>query len=325
MDTRHLDYLDAYKKMLTIRLFEQKVAFFFSRAMIHGTTHLCIGQEAAAVGAVSALEKEDHFFPTHRGHGHCIARGIDLNRMMSELMGKESGFCRGRGGSMHIADAENGNMGSNGIVGGSIPISVGAALTAKMKKIKRIVLCFFGDGAINEGTFHESLNLASIWNLPIVFICENNQFGMSMSAKRSSNVKDLSVRAASYGIPGETVDGNDVSAVFDAVSRARKHALENGPVLVVAETYRFTGHSKSDANRYRTREEIEEKKKYDPVSRMRTLLLEQGIATEDQIQEIDKETAGEIEKAVAFAEASPEPSLEGITDNVYETIGGIQA
>jgi acetoin:2,6-dichlorophenolindophenol oxidoreductase subunit alpha len=312
-----------YRKMLHIRAFEEKVAYFFSRGMIHGTTHLYAGEEAVATGACAVLGDADLITSTHRGHGHCIAKGIDLNRMMAELLGKADGYCKGKGGSMHIADLTRGNLGANGIVGGGLSIAVGAGLTLKYKKTDNIVVCFFGDGAINEGVFHESLNLASIWKLPVIFLCENNQYAMSMSSRRSTAVEDLSVRASSYGIPGKRVDGNDFFEVYRAVAEAREHALTVGPSLIVAETYRYKGHSKSDANAYRTKEEIEQWKERDPIPRFRARLEREGVFTAGELDRIETESADDIEKAVEYAGASPDPSLDTLFEDVYADQEGV--
>lgn len=309
--------LEMYTQMLHIRAFEEKVAYFFSRGMIHGTTHLCIGQEASAVGAIGALRDEDLITSTHRGHGHTIAKGIDLNRMMAELLGKADGYCKGKGGSMHIADLTRGNLGANGIVGGGLPIAVGAALTVRLRKQDRVVVCFFGDGAINEGSFHESVNLAAVWNLPVIFICENNQYGMSMSRHKSMKLNDVADRAKGYGIPGISIDGNDVFTVYDTVASARPYVRENGPVLIVNETYRFMGHSKSDANRYRTKDEIAAWKEKDPVTRLRVFLIEAGHADAAALDQIEARAKADIDAAHEFAQSSPEPSLETILDDVY--------
>ena len=308
---------DMYLKMLQTRNFEEKVAYFFSRGMVHGTTHLCAGQEGSAIGACANLDENDLITSTHRGHGHCIGKGIDINRMMSELLGKADGYCKGKGGSMHIADLTRGNLGANGIVGGGLPIAVGAGMTLQLKKQDSIVICFFGDGAINEGSFHESVNLASIWKLPVLFICENNQYAMSMSAKRSMNIEDLSIRASSYGIPGKTIDGNDVLEVYDAVKEAKAYVKANGPMLLVAETYRFKGHSKSDANKYRTKEEIEEWKALDPIPRMRAWLEEEKILTSAELDALEKQAHDDIEAAVEYASNSPDPSVDTILEDVY--------
>lgn len=303
--------------MYQIRAFEEKVAYFFSRGMIHGTTHLYVGEEATAVGVISNLSDEDLITSTHRGHGHTIAKGIDLNRMMAELLGKANGYCKGKGGSMHIADLTRGNLGANGIVGGGIPIAVGAALSLRMRGEDRVVVCFFGDGALNEGSFHEAVNMAAVWNLPVIFVCEDNQYGMSMSRHSSIKIKDLSDRAKAYGIPGETVDGQDVFAVYEATRRAKEYVRTDGPVLIVSETYRYLGHSKSDANKYRTKEEIADWKKKDPILRLRSYMAEKSIADETELDEIEARARQAIEDAVAFAQASPDPDLSDILNDVY--------
>ncbi|MDP4083774.1 MAG: thiamine pyrophosphate-dependent dehydrogenase E1 component subunit alpha [Bacillota bacterium] len=307
-----------YKEMWLIRYFDEKVDQFFAKGMIHGTTHLCVGQEPSAAGAIAALKDIDKITSTHRGHGHCISKGANVNGMMAELFGRVDGYCKGKGGSIHIADLEKGNLGANGIVGGGIPIAVGAALTSKMKKEGYVVLCFFGDGASNEGSFHESLNLASIWDLPVVFICENNQYGMSGSVKEMTRVENIADRAVSYGMPGKVVDGLDaieiMNTVYDAVERARQG---HGPTLIEAKTYRWKGHSKSDAKKYRTREEEEEWRKKDGIKRFRDLLIEEGIFTEEKAKQLQEEAKQEVEDAVKFAENSPQPSIESLLEDVY--------
>ncbi len=308
---------EMYGKMLLTRYFEEKVAYFFSMGMVHGTTHLYVGEEATATGVCCALEPDDLIASTHRGHGQCISKGIDINRMMAEFLGKENGYCKGKGGSMHIANLEGGNLGANGVVGGGIPLAVGAGITTKMKNIDRIVVGFFGDGATNEGTFHESLNLASIWKLPVLFVCEDNKYGISMSRSRSMNVEDIAVRASSYGIPGKTIDGNDVICVYEETKKAREYVRENGPMLLVCDTYRFLGHSKSDANVYRTKEEIEAWKAKGPIKRMRKYLLENGVFSEDEIKAIEDRAKQTIEDAVTFAQNSPYPSIDTIMDDVF--------
>ncbi len=308
---------DIYIKMLHVRSFEDKVAYFFSMGMVHGTTHLYVGEEATGVGACAALEAEDLITSTHRGHGHCIGKGIDLKRMMAEFLGKEAGYCKGKGGSMHIADLSRGNLGANGVVGGGIPIAVGAGITTRMERLKRIVVCFFGDGATNQGVFHESLNLASIWKLPVLFVCENNQYGMSMSWKRAMNVDNIAVRATSYGMPSRTVDGNDVIAVLEAVSDVRDYVLREGPYLLVCETYRILGHSKSDANRYRSKEEIEEWKQKCPIRRMRRYLLENKVFTDAELDEFEQQARIDLDEAVKYAESAPYPKIDTILDDVY--------
>ncbi len=318
----HTQLEEMYRTMFLIRAFEEKVDFFFSRGMIHGTTHLYIGEEATAVGVCSAIRDGDLITSTHRGHGHCIAKGIDLNRMMAELLGKRDGYCRGKGGSMHIADLTRGNLGANGIVGGGIPIAVGAALTLRLRervlgeKTDQIVVCFFGDGALNQGSFHESVNLAAVWDLPVVFVCENNQYAMSLSNKRAFKLEKPADRALGYGIPGWTVDGNDVLAVHEMATRARAHVRKHGPVMIVAETYRQKGHSKSDANRYRSKEEMAEWLTRDPLPRFRSVLQEAGIS-EARLNEIEAAVRDDLEHAVAFAEASEYPPIDSILEDVY--------
>jgi acetoin:2,6-dichlorophenolindophenol oxidoreductase subunit alpha len=304
-------------KMLLTRKFEEQVAYFFSMGMVHGTTHLYVGEEASATGVCCALEPQDIITSTHRGHGHCISKGIDLNRMMAELLGKATGYCKGKGGSMHIADLDRGNLGANGVVGGGQSIAVGAALTTKLKNIDRIVVCFFGDGSTNQGNFHEAMNLASIWKLPVLFVCENNQYGISMSVKRSINIEDLSIRAQSYGMPGKRLDGNDAIAVFKAASDARNYVRSNGPMLLVLETYRYLGHSKSDANAYRTKDEIAQWRNKDPIKRLWQHLLDNGYYTEEELKAIEEKANAEIEAAVKFARESPYPSVDTIMEDVY--------
>ena len=305
-------------QMAQIRAFEDKVNEFFQRALIHGTTHLYTGEEAVAVGACALLEPGDLLASTHRGHGHCIAGGADINLMMAELLGKATGYCKGKGGSMHIADVENGNLGANGVVGGGIPVAVGAALALKMRHTDRIVLCFFGDGAANTGSFHEAVNLASVWTLPIVFICENNQYGMSFSVKKSVRAKSISARAAAYGIPGALCDGNDVFAVSDRVRKAVRRARKGqGPTLIEAETYRWMGHSKSDANRYRTREEMDAWKERCPIRRFSEYLVAEGVCDQEDVDAIVAQAYADIEKASEFAISSPEPDVSEVSTDVY--------
>ena len=307
-----------YKQMWDIRLFEQKVDELMKQGKIHGTTHLCIGQEACAVGACAVLRRDDKMTSTHRGHGHSIAKGADMKRMMAELFGKSTGYCKGKGGSMHIADVERGNLGSNGVVAGGIPIAVGSALTAKMKKLDYVTLSFFGDGATNEGSFHEALNLAAIWDLPVVFICENNQYGMSSSVKEMVKIEALSERAKAYGFPGVTIDGNDmievINTTYEAVERARNGG---GPTLIEMITYRFNGHSKSDKLVYRTREEEKAWLKKEPIQRFKNVLIDANVLTEEEAEEIRKQSQRLVEEAVIFAENSPSPTKEELLTDVY--------
>jgi pyruvate dehydrogenase E1 component alpha subunit len=305
--------------MWTIRAFEEKAEELYALGRIHGTMHLSIGQEATAVGASNAVRPgHDYLLNHHRGHGHCLTWSRDVDRMMAEFMGKETGFCRGRGGSMHIADGESNNLGANGIVGGGVPIAVGVGLSIQLRGTDQVCLLIFGDGAANEGAFHESLNMASIWNLPVVYLCENNQYGMSMSVKRAFNVERISTRAVAYGIEGVTVDGNDVLAVYDAVGRAAERARAGeGPTLIESLTYRWRGHSKSDRQLYRTRDEVKEWQEKDPIPRFAGRLLEAGMLTEDEAETFRERGYELVEEAVAFAEDSPEPDIAMIEDGVY--------
>jgi pyruvate dehydrogenase E1 component alpha subunit len=312
------------RQMFTIRAFEEMAEQLYTLGKIHGTMHLSIGMEASAVGSIAALRQDDLILSTHRGHGHCIAKGADLKLMMAEFMGKECGYCRGRGGSMHIADVDGGNLGANGVVGGGVATAMGVGLGLKMQKrdsdpgTGRIILCFFGDGAANLGPFHESLNMAAIWKLPVVYVCENNQYAMSFSVKRAFAIERISDRAAAYGMPGETVDGNDLLAVYEAVGRAVARARAGeGPSLVENVTYRWRGHSKSDANRYRTREEIAAWQEKCPIKRFHTRLVEEGVITEEEAKRVEQEAYAAIEDAVEFAESCPEPEVATIEEGVY--------
>lgn len=309
---------EALKKMYLIRKFEEGAEDSYMRGLIHGTMHLSIGQEASAVGSCMSLTDDDKITSTHRGHGHCVAKGAELGKMFAEFFGKETGYCKGRGGSMHIADPSKGNLGANGIVGGGLPIAVGAALSAKRLGTGAVTICFFGDGANNEGAFHEALNMAKVWNLPVVFVCENNKYGMSTSTERSTAVKNIAERAAAYAMPGVTVDGNDFSAVTEAVDAAVQRAREGkGPSLVENQTYRWRGHSKSDRNRYRTKEEITEWQSRDPIVAMAKLLTEHKIASDGEIAAIEAEASHIIEDAIKFASEGADPKIEEVTRDVY--------
>ncbi|MBW4829273.1 MAG: thiamine pyrophosphate-dependent dehydrogenase E1 component subunit alpha [Clostridiaceae bacterium] len=317
-DIKKETLLEMYKRMNEARSFEEKVSYFFARGMVHGTTHLSVGEEASGVASCMALNSDDLITSTHRGHSQVIGKGIDLNKMMAELLGKYTGYCKGKGGSMHIADVEAGNLGANGVVGGGHGIAIGAALTQQMKNTGKIVLCFFGDGASNEGSFHEALNLASVWKLPVIFYCENNLYGMSVPIGKSMNIKDIAVRADSYGIPGYIVDGNDAVAVYNTVKEASEYVRSGkGPVLIESKTYRWLGHSKSDAQIYRSKEEVEEWKNKCPIKRFRKYMLEKKLATEEELDTIEKNARQSIEEAVEFANNSPNPPIETVTEDVY--------
>lgn len=304
--------------MVLIRLFEEEVERCVNEGLFHGTTHLYTGQEAIATGVCSLLEKGDTLTSTHRGHGHSIAMGASINKMMAELFGKRTGYCKGKGGSMHIANVEDGNLGSNGIVGGSIPIAVGAALTAQMKRKSNVTICFFGDGATNEGSFHEALNLASIWQVPVVFVCENNKYGMSSAISEMTNITNLSLRAQSYGFEGVTIDGNDIVEVEAVAKRAIQRArVGAGPTLIEAVTYRYKGHSRSDKERYRTKEEIVQHMKNDPITRLEQLLLERNYAKRIELNQIKERVQEMVNQATLFAEGSAEPTLKELYTDVY--------
>jgi len=312
------DKIDMLYKMMLIRGFEEKVEELFSLNLIHGSTHLYIGQEATAVGACKALNKDDYITSTHRGHGHCIAKGGDVKYMMAELLGRKTGYCKGKGGSMHIADINIGILGANGVVGGGIPIATGAGLSIKMKGTKQVVICFFGDGAVNQGSFHESLNLASIWNLPVIYIIENNLYGMSMAVNKAVKIERLADRAKAYNIPGIVMDGNDVIAVYDAVSEAVEKVRNGaGPILIESLTYRWRGHSRSDARAYRTREEEAEWREKCPIKRFKERLISEGLLTEEGFKELQKKVDDDLNNAVEFAKASPFPDPEDLLTDVY--------
>ena len=304
--------------MWQIRRFEEAVDDLFARGLMHGTMHLSIGQEASATGTCSALRDDDAITSTHRGHGHCIAKGADLERMMAELLAKETGYCRGRGGSMHIADVATGNLGANGIVAGGIPIAAGAGLAYRLRGLDRVVVSFFGDGAANEGAFHEAVNLAAIWKLPVVSLCENNKYGMSFSTEKSFAIENIAERAAGYGIPGVTVDGNDVEAVHEAVGNAVARARQGeGPTLVESVTYRWKGHSKSDKNLYRTKEEIAEWRERDPILRFERAVLDRGVLDQAAVEAARAQATQDVRNAVRAANAAPDARPDDLLDAVY--------
>jgi len=312
----------ALETMWTARRFEEAVDQLFARGLMHGTMHLSIGQEASATGTCLALRPDDLITSTHRGHSHCVAKGADLTRMMAELLAKDSGYCRGRGGSMHIADVATGNLGANGIVGGGIPIAVGAALAQKITGSGKVVVSFFGDGAANEGAFHEAANLAAVWELPVVFVCENNHYGMSMAADEAFAIENISARAGAYGFPGVTVDGNDLQAVYEMVSSAAERARAGrGPTLVENVTYRWKGHSKSDKNLYRTREEIAAWQERDPITRFEDAVRKAGSLTDPDITAARKAATDAVREAIRTANAAaPAPATrEVLLDAVYAT------
>jgi pyruvate dehydrogenase E1 component alpha subunit len=310
---------DVLRKMYLIRRFEEGAEDAYMRGLIHGTMHLSIGQEASAVGICMPLAEADQITSTHRGHGHCIAKGADVKRMFAEFFGKTTGYCKGRGGSMHIADVAKGNLGANGIVAGGIPIAVGAALSAKKLKSGKVVVSFFGDGANNEGAFHEALNMAAIWKLPVIFVCENNGYGMSTSTERSTAVANIAERAAGYGMPGVIVDGNNFSQVAEASQAAVERARRGeGPTLIESKTYRYRGHSKSDRNRYRTKEEIEDwMTNRDPIALFEAELMEFGVIDQAGIEAVREAVKQEIADGIEFAKQSPMPDVADSGQYVY--------
>jgi acetoin:2,6-dichlorophenolindophenol oxidoreductase subunit alpha len=312
---------EALRKMHIIRKFEEGAEDLYTRGLSYGTMHLSVGQEASAVGATMMLRRSDYITSTHRGHGHCIGKGSEAKYMFAEFLGKEEGYCRGRGGSMHIADVSIGNLGANGIVGGGIPIATGAALGIKQQKRDEVVVCFFGDGANNEGAFHESLNMAAVWKLPVIFVCENNQYGMSVSTERSTAVKDVATRAVAYNMPGVVVNGNSIADVAEAMDEAIERARAGkGPSLIECKTYRTKGHSRSDRNRYRSKEEIEEWKAKDPIPSFARELVEHGILTQAEAEAVDTETTEEIADAITFAQNGTPPSPIDVASEVYTPV-----
>jgi len=307
------------RKMMEIRGFEDKVFELLGRNILQGASHVYAGQEAVAVGACSAMAQRDYATSTHRGHGHCLALGADLKLMMAELCGKATGYCKGRGGSMHIADVSNRNLGATGIVGGNIPVGTGAALACQMQKKDSVVLCFFGDGASNEGNFHESLNMAGKWKLPVIYICENNLYGMSVAFSRACAVGSICSRAAGYNMPGVRVDGQKVlevrDAVLEAIARARRG---DGASLIEAMTYRYRGHSRSDPRVYRTKEEEAYWHDRDPIKLFKADLIAEGVLAEKSFEALQAEVDRAVAAAEKFAvEDSPYPNPAEVMDDVY--------
>ncbi|MCY4401649.1 MAG: pyruvate dehydrogenase (acetyl-transferring) E1 component subunit alpha [Candidatus Poribacteria bacterium] len=309
-----------YRKMVEIRQFEEAAGTLYQSGQLPGFLHLYIGEEATAVGVCAHLNDDDYITSTHRGHGHLIAKGGKRDRMMAELFARTTGYCKGKGGSMHIADKETGILGANGVVGAGIPLAAGAALSAKIRGTAQIAVSFFGDGATNQGVFHETLNLAAVWELPVVFVCENNRFGMGTPQHEHQRVEDIAVRAPAYDIPGVTVDGNDVLKVYaeahEAVIRAREGG---GPTLLNCDTYRFRGHHIGDpGTSYRDREEVQEQERQrDPIRRLAQVLTEDEDVKQEELESLEAELANELEEALEFAQNSPEPLPEDALDDVY--------
>lgn len=306
-------------RMMKVNKFEEVAFWLFGQGLVHGTMHLSIGEEATGVGTTAALKKDDYMLATHRGHGQALGKGVDINHMMAEILGRATGTNHGKGGSMHICDFDNGILGANGIVGGNGPIALGAALTIQMKKIPdRVCAAFFGDGASNEGAILESLNLAAAWKLPLLFILTNNTYGMSTQLERIVGNTDLRQRADAFGMKSFECNGNDVLAVYEAVKKAREWAVAgNGPVLVVEHTYRTSGHSKSDGNLYRTKEEIQWWKDHSPIICFRNYLLENKLFTEEEIDRMQEKADKIVNDAVEFAKAQPQPVVEDLEADVY--------
>ncbi len=319
MDLSREQLLDVYRCMRTIRVFEEKLAELVTAGKLAGFLHLYAGQEAVAVGVCSQLQDRDIVCSTHRGHGHCIAKGVEVRAMMAELFGRATGICRGKGGSMHIAALDRGMLGANGIVGAGIPLATGAALSAQVKKTGGVAVAFFGDGATNQGQFHEALNIASIWKLPAVYVVENNGYGEATPYEFVTPLRDLADRATSYAMPGEVVDGMDFFDVYEKAAAALERARSGeGPTLLECKTYRYFGHYVGDPLTYRTKEESEEwRQTRDPLDQLERRGVEAGFLDPDALRVIDAEVVEEIEAAVAYAEASPLPDPAELTHDVY--------
>jgi pyruvate dehydrogenase E1 component alpha subunit len=310
--------LDIYRKMVAVRTFEETAADLFLKGQLPGFLHCYIGEEAVAAGVCAHLTHQDMITSTHRGHGHAVAKGARLDMMMAELFAKKTGYCHGKGGSMHIADLDLGILGANGIVGAGVPIATGAGLALKMKGSDRITVAFFGDGGSNTGAFYEGVNLAAVWDLPVVFVCENNQYAESTPRATHQKVKYISDRAAAFNIPGETMDGMDVFEVYQktgtAIDRAR---AGGGPTLLEARTYRFLGHFVGDPQPYRTKEEVEEWRKRDPILLFRHRVIGEGKISAAELDAIDTEIKKTMEAAVEFGRQSPEPEIESALQDIF--------
>jgi TPP-dependent pyruvate/acetoin dehydrogenase alpha subunit len=308
--------ISMYRKMVEIRRFEESIQQLYFQGIV-STAHLCIGQEAIAVGVCSNLRKEDYIVTNHRGHGHTIAKGASLNGVAAEILGKGTGLCGGKGG-FRLTSVEDGVMWAVGIVGSQIPIAAGLGLSLKLKKKENVVACFFGDGASNQGSFHEGLNLSSIWKLPVVYVCENNLYGQYTRVEKSTSIVDISDRASAYGIPGVTLDGNDVIAVYEATFEAVNRAKQGyGPTLLECKTYRWLGHYVGDPATYRPKEEVEEWKKKDPISRLAARLLKVDVLDNSDLEKIGEEAEMKIKEAIEFAMESPNPSPNELTRHVF--------
>lgn len=307
-----------YEKLFLLRKYEEKIYFLFLEGIMPGTIHQAQGQEATAVGMLFDLSKEDYLTSTHRPAGHCLAKGVSVESMMAEMFAKKDGCCKGKGGAMHTGDISVGAIPAIAIVGGGMPIAVGIGLSCKMRKTKNVVVCFLGDGATNEGAFHESMNAAAIWNLPVIFACENNLYGASTHINMVTKIKDLAIRADAYGMPWEIVDGNDVFKVNEAATRAIERARNGeGPTFLELKTYRRSGHSRNDACGYRDKKEEKEWFEKDPVTICRNYILENKLATVQELELIENKVLEHIDKAVEYAKASPSPEPQDALTNVY--------
>lgn len=310
--------LTLYRQMLTIRAFEQKILDAHQKRLVHGAAHTYIGMEAVAVGICAALTDDDYVTSTHRGHGHCIARGLDVNRMLAEIFGRATGYCKGKGGSMHLADVSRGMLGADGIVGGGIPIAVGAALGYRVRNLSRIIVSFFGEGASNEGSFHEALNLAAVQKLPVIFVCENNHWALSAGFEATTSVANVADRASSYSMPGHVVDGNNLEDVYAIANHAVEHAKNGGgPSLIECKTYRWEPHSIFTLNDVRPSEEIEAWKQKDPIARYRRLLHERGWLSQQDDAGLQGEVNELLNEAERFAIGSPYPEAAEATTDVF--------
>lgn len=311
--------VESYRKMVLIRKFEMCASKLFAQNKLPGFLHLYVGEEAVATGVCSALEVTDYITSTHRGHGHLIAKGGDVKKMMAELFAKETGYCKGKGGSMHISDRDKGILGANGIVGAGIPIATGAAFASKYKGDGRVAVSFFGDGAANRGTFHEALNMAAAFKLPAVFVCENNLFAISVCARYHMAISDISDRAAAYGMPGYSIDGNDVELVYETTKAAAERARRGeGPTLIECKTWRHRGHYEGDPDDYRTAEEKAEWMQKDPIERLAKRLIEEGICTQAELDAIASDADKLLAEAIDEAEAAPVPSVSALMADIYK-------
>jgi len=318
MDIAKEKLIEMYRTMVRIRRFEERVAREFAEGKVPGSVHSYIGEEAVAAGVITNLTTADYILSNHRGHGHLIAKGGKPDLMMAELFARKTGYNKGKGGSMHIADPDIGILGAQGIVGSGIPIATGAALSAQMRGTDQVAVCFFGDGASNIGRFHEGINLGAVWKLPVIYVCENNLYAVSVPQSWASAVKNIADRAVGYGIPGVIVDGMDAAAVYEVASKAVARARKGeGPTLIEAKTYRFHGHFEGDSGSYRTKEEVAEWMKKDPIKTFKERLLKTEVLTEKEADDIDQKALAEMDAAVKFADESPYPEPEETLKDVY--------